>query len=83
MRPRAEPGRTEQEAPEVERLSESTCVSLELRLPSLDNTHEEGDEAKISADGNPDGRQRVLDEPEWQVDDRDGQREDSDDPYGV
>lgn len=46
----------------------------------MHETNEEANETEIGADGNPKRRQRVLNEAERQVDDRDGEGEDSDDP---
>jgi len=46
-------------------------------------THKEGNEAEVGAYGDPKRRERVLDESERQVDDGNGEGEDSDDPVVV
>ena len=40
-----------------------------------EKTDEEGDKAEVGADGDPERRQRMLDEADRQVDDRDTERE--------
>lgn len=45
------------------------------RLDARKRTYEECDEAEVGTDGDPQRRKRVFNEPEWQVDDSDGERE--------
>lgn len=42
---------------------------LSIRTTFDDKTHEEGDETEIGTDGDPEGRERLIDETERQIDD--------------
>lgn len=63
--------------------SEGDAVGVSASLDPIQwqpTTYEERDEAEVGADGNPQRRERVLDEAERKVDDGRAEGEDTDDP---
>lgn len=71
----------EEDSPQVESLGGGMGRQRKVRTAKFhDPTHEEGDEAEVGADGDPDRGARVLNEAERQVDDGRAEREDTDRP---